>query len=80
LHDSKKTLLLTVISIWQEQPTNECSFLIEKSLSEFQNVCAKELDIDLGIKNRYGTLILSAGKKHYIGYENEALDIVDICI
>jgi DNA polymerase elongation subunit (family B) len=49
----------------------------EKSLCKFQNVCAKELDIDLEIKNRYSTLILSAGKKHYIGYEkNGALDIV----
>jgi DNA polymerase I len=49
----------------------------EKSLCKFQNMCAKELDIDLEIKNRYSTLILSAGKKHYIGYEkNGALDII----
>jgi DNA polymerase, archaea type len=48
----------------------------EKSLCKFQNICAKELDIELEIKNRYSTLILSAGKKHYIGYENGALDIV----
>jgi DNA polymerase elongation subunit (family B) len=34
------------------------------------------LDIDLEIKSRYSTLILSAGKKHYIGYENRLVDIV----
>ena len=32
--------------------------------------------IDLEIKKRYRTLILSAGKKHYIGYENGLIDIV----
>ena len=48
----------------------------EKSLCKFQNICAKELDIDLEIKNRYSTLILSAGKKHYVGNENGLVDIV----
>ena len=48
----------------------------EKSLSKFQNICAKELDIELEIKNRYSTLILSAGKKHYVGNENGLVDIV----
>lgn len=48
----------------------------EKSICKFQDICNKELDIDLEIKNRYSTLILSAGKKHYIGYENGLIDIV----
>jgi DNA polymerase, archaea type len=48
----------------------------EKSLDKFQKLCNMQLDIDLEIKKRYSTLILSAGKKHYIGYENELIDIV----
>jgi DNA polymerase I len=48
----------------------------EISLSKFQKLCKEQLDIDLEIKNTYSTLILSAGKKHYIGYENGVLDIV----
>jgi DNA polymerase, archaea type len=48
----------------------------KESLSRFQILCKKQLDIELKIKNRYNTLILSAGKKHYIGYENGVIDIV----
>jgi DNA polymerase elongation subunit (family B) len=48
----------------------------ETSLSKFQKLCKEQLDIDLEIKKRYRTLILSAGKKHYIGYENGLIDIV----
>jgi DNA polymerase elongation subunit (family B) len=48
----------------------------EESLFQFQKLCKEQLDIDLEIKNTYSTPILSAGKKHYIGYENGRLDIV----
>jgi DNA polymerase elongation subunit (family B) len=47
-----------------------------ESLCKFQTLCKRQLDIELEIKNTYNTLILSAGKKHYIGYENGSLDIV----
>lgn len=46
------------------------------SLSKFQKLCKEQLDIEIEIKNTYSTLILSAGKKHYIGYENGSIDIV----
>jgi DNA polymerase elongation subunit (family B) len=48
----------------------------KESLFKFQKLCRDQLDIDIEIKNTYSTLILSAGKKHYIGYENGRLDIV----
>jgi DNA polymerase elongation subunit (family B) len=48
----------------------------EESLFQFQKLCKEQLDIDLEIKNTYSTPILTAGKKHYIGYENGRLDIV----
>jgi DNA polymerase elongation subunit (family B) len=48
----------------------------EESLFQFQKLCKEQLDIDLEIKNTYSTPILSAGKKHYTGYENGRLDIV----
>ena len=34
------------------------------------------MDIEIEVKNTYSTLILSAGKKHYIGYEKGLVDIV----
>jgi DNA polymerase I len=48
----------------------------KESLFRFQKLCKERLDIDVEIKNTYSTLVLSAGKKHYIGYENGRLDIV----
>lgn len=48
----------------------------DKSLKEFQERFNKKYDIELEIKNRYDKLILSAGKKHYIGYENGEPDPV----
>jgi DNA polymerase, archaea type len=53
----------------------------KNSLCKFQNMCSKELDIELEIKKRYRTLILSAGKKHYIGIgvddkNREVFDVV----
>ena len=34
------------------------------------------MDIEVEVKNIYSTLILSAVKKHYVGYENGIIDIV----
>jgi DNA polymerase I len=48
----------------------------ERGLKEFQQKFLKENDIDLEIKNKYDKLILSAGKKHYIGVEKGQIDIV----
>src|SRR5438874_13344459 len=48
----------------------------EKSLSEFQERFNREYDIELEIKNRYDKLLLSEGKKHYIGYEKGVIDSV----
>lgn len=46
------------------------------SLNKFQKLCKEQLNIEIEVKNKYSTLILSAGKKHYIGYENGSVDIV----
>ena len=53
----------------------------KESLSKFQDMFNRELDIELEIKNTYFNCILSKGKKHYIGYgvndkNKETLDIV----
>jgi DNA polymerase elongation subunit (family B) len=48
----------------------------EKSLLEFQERFNREYDIELEVKNRYDKLLLSAGKKHYIGYEKGIIDSV----
>ena len=46
------------------------------SLKEFQQRFKEKYDIELEIKNRYDKLLLSAGKKHYIGVEKGVLDNV----
>ena len=46
------------------------------SLNKFQKLCKEQLDVEIEVKNTYNTLILSSGKKHYIGYENGVIDIV----
>ena len=61
-------------SLFLNNPSNEF-------LSKFQDLFNNQLDIELEIKNTYFNLILSEGKKHYIGYGlndkgEEALDIV----
>jgi DNA polymerase, archaea type len=48
----------------------------KNSLNKFQKLCREQLDIEIEVKNNYSTLILSSGKKHYIGYENGLIDIV----
>jgi DNA polymerase, archaea type len=48
----------------------------KNSLNKFQELCREQLDIEIEVKNNYSTLILSSGKKHYIGYENGLIDIV----
>jgi DNA polymerase I len=48
----------------------------KNSLNKFQKLCKEQLDIEIEVKNTYSTLILSSGKKHYIGYENGVIDIV----
>ncbi len=53
----------------------------KESLSKFKDLCNRELDIELEIKNTYFNFILSSGKKHYLGYGvndkgKEVLDIV----
>lgn len=48
----------------------------KNSLHKFQKLCKEQLDIEIEVKNTYSTLILSARKKHYIGYENGIIDIV----
>jgi DNA polymerase elongation subunit (family B) len=48
-------------SLFFNNPSNEF-------LSKFQELFNKQLDIELEIKNTYFNLILSEGKKHYIGY------------
>ena len=53
----------------------------KESLSKFKDLCSRELDIELEIKNTYFNFILSSGKKHYLGYGvndkgKEVLDIV----
>jgi DNA polymerase elongation subunit (family B) len=48
----------------------------DKSVKDFQEKFNKKYDIELEVKNRYDKLLLSAGKKHYCGYENNEIDIV----
>ena len=48
----------------------------DNSLTEFQQKFKEKYHIELEIKNRYDTLLLSAGKKHYIGIEKGVLDNV----
>ena len=40
----------------------------KESLSRFKDLCNRDLDIELEIKNTYFNFILSSGKKHYLGY------------
>ena len=47
-----------------------------KDLKAYQDNFKAKHDIELEIKNRYDKLLLSAGKKHYIGYENGVIDSV----
>jgi DNA polymerase elongation subunit (family B) len=48
----------------------------QEKLKVFQDRFEKEYEIGLEVKNRYEKLLLSAGKKHYVGYENGKIDIV----
>jgi DNA polymerase elongation subunit (family B) len=48
----------------------------QEKLKVFQARFEKEYDIGLEVKNRYEKLLLSKGKKHYVGYENGKIDIV----
>lgn len=48
----------------------------DAALKEFQQRFNAKYDIELEIKNKYDKLLLSAGKKHYIGYEKGEIDIV----
>jgi len=48
----------------------------EDKLKAFQERFEKEYEIGLEVKNNYDKLLLSKGKKHYVGIENGKLDIV----
>ena len=43
------------------------------------NLCNRDLDIELEIKNTYFNFILSSGKKHYLGFGvNDKKEVIDI--
>ncbi|HJT47450.1 MAG TPA: DNA polymerase domain-containing protein [Nitrososphaeraceae archaeon] len=52
----------------------------KESLSKFQDLCSRDLDIELEIKSTYSNFILSSGKKHYLGYgaDDKGKEVLDI--
>lgn len=48
----------------------------DRPLKEFQTKFNEKYDIELEIKNKYDKLLLSSGKKHYIGYEKGNIDSI----
>lgn len=53
-----------------------CANTTDKALKEFQERFNAKYDIELEIKNKYDLLLLSVGKKHYVGYEKGEIDVV----